>query len=158
MRIKSLTPEGMAAIRSSLLAFCRKYGDRRITHRALRWFQRLAHTRWGQGTLVAIAIEERRLVGVIAFGSYGLDESFIVVHPDYRNRRIGEQLLTHSLKTLKKVYTRVACDNLPSLKLCFSCGLVAFRLIRGPTGKPTLCLAGGNWNPEEVPWGTSASA
>lgn len=107
---------------------------------------------------MAIASEEKRLVGVIAFGCYGLEESFIVVHPDFRNRRIGELLLNHSLKTLKKVYTRVACDNVPSLKLCFSCGLVAFRLIRGPTGKPTLCLAGGDWNPEEVPWGTSATA
>ncbi len=88
MRIKSLTPEGMAAIQSSLLAFCRKYGDRRITHRALRWFRRLPHTRWKQGTLVAIATEEKRLVGVIAFGSYGLEESFIVVHPDHRTIRI----------------------------------------------------------------------
>jgi len=158
VRIKSLTPEEMAAIRPSLLSFCRKYGDRRITHRALRWFRRLPHTRWKQGTLVAIVTEEKRLVGVIAFGSYGLEESFIVVHPDHRNRRIGERLLAFSLQSLKKVYTRVACDNLPSLKLCFSCGLVAFRLIRGPTGKPTLCLAGGNWNPEEVPWGTSAGA
>jgi GNAT superfamily N-acetyltransferase len=156
VRIKSLTPEGMAAIRSSLLAFCRKYGDRRITHRALRWFYRLPYTRWAEGTLVAIATEGQRLIGVIAFGCYGLEESFIVVHPDHRNRRIGEILLNHALKSLKKVYTRVACDNIPSLKLCFSCGLVAFRLIRGPTGKPTLCLAGGNWNAEEVPWGQTA--
>jgi len=69
VRIKSLTPEEMAAIRPSLLSFCRKYGDRRITHRALRWFRRLPHTRWKQGTLVAIATEEKRLVGVIAFAA-----------------------------------------------------------------------------------------
>lgn len=106
---------------------------------------------------MAIATEERRLVGVIAFGRYGLEESFIVVHPNHRNRKIGELLLNYSLNSLKKVYTRVACDNIPSLKLCFSCGLVAFRMIRGPTGKPTLCLAGGDWNPEEVPWGNPDS-
>jgi len=158
VRIKVLTPEGMAAIRTSLLAFCRKYGDRRITHRALRWFYQLPNTRWTEGTWVAIATEERQLVGVIAFSRYGLEESFIVVHPNYRKRRVGERLLNHSLKSLKKVYTRVACDNTPSLKLCFSCGLVAFRLIRGPTGKQTLCLAGGDWNPDEVPWGTANSA
>jgi hypothetical protein len=51
---------------------------------------------------------------------------------------------------LGKVYTRVAYDNIPSLKLCFRCGLTAFAMTKGPTGKPTLWLGGGDYQKEEV--------
>jgi hypothetical protein len=41
-------------------------------------------------------------------------------------------------------------DNIPSLKLCFSIGMVAFDLFTGVTGKPTLWLGIGKWDREEV--------
>lgn len=154
MEIQILSPQRLSQLSPFLIPFIRKYGERRITHRAIRWLQKLANSKeahFSEGTLISIAVSQRKLIGIIAFGRFGLDESFIVVHPQHRKRKVGESLLYHALEDLEKVYTRVACDNIPSLKLCFSNGLVAFRLIRGPTGKPTLWLGGGKWTPKDVP-------
>lgn len=150
MHVQMLTPQQLALNRPKILTFFRKYGDKRITHKALRWLQQLSGEKYPEGTLASIAFEQKQIIGIIVFGRYGLDESIIAVHPAFRKKRIGETLLGHAMDELGKVYTRVACDNTPSLKLCFSSGLVAFRLFRGPTGKPTLWLAGGDWDPSEV--------
>lgn len=149
IRVVSIRPALLRRVRPLILRFCKRHGDRRITHRALRWLQGLREDGFSKGTWLAAALDGRRLAGVILFGSYGLDEAFIVVHPDYRKQAVGETLLAAALDSLDRVYTRVACDNLPSLKLCFKLGLVAFHLTTGPTGKPTLCLAGGNWSASE---------
>ncbi|SHE76294.1 Protein N-acetyltransferase, RimJ/RimL family [Seinonella peptonophila] len=125
--------------RPTLIRFIWKHGDQRITHQAIRWFRRLNNVEQ-EGTLVALAMEEKRLIGLTALSNYGLGEAFIVVHPRFRKSGVGEKLLQFTLQELPKVYTRVACDNIASLKLCFSCGLIAYKLISGPTGKPTLCL------------------
>ncbi|SEM96615.1 GNAT family N-acetyltransferase [Lihuaxuella thermophila] len=150
MNIRSISPAELERVRPAIVRFMRKYGDGRITHHAIRWFQRLKPEGCKEGTLVAAALDGKKVTGVIVFGNFGLDESFVAVHPAYRKQGVGEALLRYSIEKLKKVYTRVACDNIASLKLCFTCGLAAFRLIKGPTGKPTLWLGGGEWNPEEV--------
>ncbi|BCU81019.1 hypothetical protein JIR001_08020 [Polycladomyces abyssicola] len=150
MHIQILTPRQLSRHRLKILSFFRKYGEKRITHKALRWLQQLSGEQYPEGTLVSIAFENKQAIGIIVFGRYGLDESMIAVHPAFRKKGIGEALLGHAIDDLGKVYTRVACDNTPSLKLCFSSGLVAFRLFLGPTGKPTLWLAGGDWDPSEV--------
>lgn len=133
--------------RTRFIQFIIRYGDRRITHKAIRWLRRLKHIE-APGHLIAYVQDGNRMVGFTAIGDYGQKEAIIVVHPQYRKQRVGEQLLRYTLQELPKVYTRVACDNIPSLRLCFSCGLVAYRLIKGPTQKPTLCLAGGDWQNE----------
>jgi ribosomal protein S18 acetylase RimI-like enzyme len=150
VHVQRLTPQQLSQHSLKILSFFRKYGEKRITHKALRWLQQLSDEQYPEGTLASIAFEKKQIVGIIVFGRYGLDESIIAVHPAFRKNGIGEALLRHAIDELGKVYTRVACDNTPSLKLCFSTGLVAFRLFRGPTGKPTLWLAGGNWDPSEV--------
>ncbi|MFC4075793.1 GNAT family N-acetyltransferase [Salinithrix halophila] len=149
MEIRTLTPKQLHRIRPKLVRFSRNYGDRRITHRAIRWLRDLHSDPFPEGTLLAAATEGKRLTGFILFGKFGLEEAYIVVHPKFRNQRVGETLLEHAIGKLGKVYTRVACDNIPSLKLCFSMGLQAFHLTTGPTGKPTLCLGGGNWEASE---------
>ncbi|OYD08439.1 GNAT family N-acetyltransferase [Paludifilum halophilum] len=149
MNVYVLTPVQLKRLRPSILQFAKKYGDQRITHRALRWLKTLKSGPFPEGTWMATAVDGRRLIGFILFGRYGLEESFIVVHPSYRKKGVAETLLQAALDEMDKIYTRVACDNLPSLKLCFSAGLVAFHLIKGPTGKPTLCFGGGEWNPAE---------
>ncbi|MBA4495248.1 GNAT family N-acetyltransferase [Paenactinomyces guangxiensis] len=150
MNIRILSPRELDHVRSTIIRFMRKYGDGRITHHALRWFGQFNPDESTPGSFVAAALEGKKITGIIVFGNYGIDESFIAVHPGFRKQGVGEALLKHAIGHLDKVYTRVACDNVGSLKLCFSCGLVAFRLFKGPTGKPTLWLAGGNWNPKEV--------
>ncbi|PTM58049.1 GNAT family N-acetyltransferase [Desmospora activa] len=150
MRILTLTPQLLAQHRERLVHFSFRYGDKRITHKALRWLQRLPTDQsFPEGTWMAVALDEERLAGFILFGQFGLKEAIVIVHPDHRKKSVGEQLLTLALDRLDRVYTRVACDNIPSLKLCFSKGLIAFRLITGPTGKPTFILGGGNWSQEE---------
>jgi hypothetical protein len=58
----------------------------------------------------------------------------------YRNRHTGTALLTAQLERLGHLECHVACDNIPSLKMCFNSGLAAVDLVTGPTGKPTLLL------------------
>lgn len=128
----------------------KRYGDGRVTHKALRWFKELRSDSIPPGTYVAAALENKKIIGIIVFGEYGIQEAFIAVHPEHRKQGVGEKLLMSAVQELKKVYTRVACDNLPSLGLCFHCGLVAFKLTRGPTGKPTLWLGGGQFDPSEI--------
>lgn len=150
MLIRDLTPLQATTNKRIILRFMKRYGDGRITHRALRWFQQLNAESLPEGTHLSVALEQKKLIGVIAIGQYGLQEAFIAVHPDYRQQKVGEALLQHALEHLDKLYTRVACDNTASLKLCFNCGLVAFNLFKGPTGKPTLWLGGGNFQPKEI--------
>lgn len=95
-------------------------------------------------------MKTKKVTGIVVFGNYGIEESFIAVHPDYRQKRVAEQLLKKAIDSLGKVYARVAADNIASLKLCFTCGLVAFSLCKGPTGKPTFWLGGGNFRPDDV--------
>ncbi|MBA4549464.1 GNAT family N-acetyltransferase [Thermoactinomyces intermedius] len=150
MKIHAFPPQSLERIRKPLLRFLRRYGDGRITHQAMRWFHRLTPEELKEGTYIAAAYDEKKVAGIIVFGNYGIEESFIAVHPDYRQRGVGEQLLKQAIQSLGKVYARVASDNIPSLKLCFSCGLMAFSLCKGPTGKDTLWLGGGNFDPADV--------
>ncbi|MBH8602307.1 GNAT family N-acetyltransferase [Thermoactinomyces sp. CICC 23799] len=150
MKIHAFPPQSLERIRKPLLRFLRRYGDGRITHQAMRWFHRLTPEELKEGTYIAAAYDKKKVAGIIVFGNYGIEESFIAVHPDYRQRGVGEQLLKQAIQSLGKVYARVASDNIPSLKLCFSCGLMAFSLCKGPTGKDTLWLGGGTFDPADV--------
>lgn len=151
MKIRNLDPTDLNRHRKSLIQFITKHGDQRITAKALRWLTQLPAEDFAPGTLLTVILYEEKLAGFIAFADYGRVESFIVVHPAVRERNVGEHLVRHSLTELGRVYTRVSLDNVPSLKLCFRCGLHAFRLIKGPTGKPTFWLGGGDWKAEEIP-------
>jgi len=150
MNICKVSPSLFRRTKKQLVRFTIQHGDARITHRAIRWLKKLQPSELKDGTLILIAVIQKRLAGLVVFGNYGIDESFCVVHPQYRNQGIGEKLLKHSFRYLNRVYTRVATDNIPSLKVCFASGLVAFRLIKGPTGKPTFIFGGGDWKAEEI--------
>lgn len=145
----SIHPRQLKKVKPILLKFLQQHGDGRITHHALQWFKKLQPHQFDEGTCMTCALDQKKLIGIVVFANYGLTESFTAVHKKYRNQKIGEKLLKHSLSHLDRLYTRVATDNLPSLKLCFSCGMTAFQLIQGPTGKPTLVLGGGNWSRKE---------
>lgn len=150
MNIRKLDHHDLRKLRERLLFFIRHHGDKRITAKAIRWLQHLPAEPFPKGTLLAAGLVDGKIAGFTAFSDYGKQEAIIVVHPAARKQKIAEKLLNYSLKELGRVYTRVATDNIPSLKLCFSCGLKAFRLVSGPTGKPTLLLGGGNWSEKEI--------
>ncbi|MGA8942895.1 MAG: GNAT family N-acetyltransferase [Thermoactinomyces sp.] len=150
MKIYQFSPQAVGRIKKPIIRFMKRYGDGRITSRAIKWFNQQSEDSFKENSLIAAAYDGNKVTGIIVFGNYGIDESFIAVHPDYRQKRVGEQLLKKAIHSLGKVYARVAADNIPSIKLCFACGLVAFSLIKGPTGKPTFWMGGGNFSPEDV--------
>lgn len=150
MKIKTFRLGELLPYKQKIILFLRKNGEGRITHRALRWLNNITISNQTPGSIALIALEEKQLVGVMIFSRYGIEEAITAVHPSYRKQGVGEALLTEAKEKLGKIYTRVACDNIPSLKLCFRCGLIAFSLFKGPTGKPTLWLGGGNYNPEDI--------
>jgi hypothetical protein len=103
-----------------------------------------------EGTLVTLAVKEKKTIGILIISQYGIDESFMAVHKQFRNKHVAQQMVTQAYEKLGKMYGRVALDNMPSLKVCLANGMVAFHLFNGPTGKPTLWLGGGNWKKEDV--------
>lgn len=151
MILRRLTKEQTLRYRRKLLLFLRKHGDRRITRSALQWLERAeARDLSEEGTLILVALENRKLVGMILISRYGLREAAMAVHREYRNRNIAKALIHQTISTLGKMYGRVALDNLPSLKACLDNGMVGFHLFTGPTGKPTLWVGGGHWSKKEV--------
>jgi RimJ/RimL family protein N-acetyltransferase len=133
------------------LKFIQQYGDQRITHTVRKWFASISPEEFEQpGTDILIAVGNRLIVGISGFSQYGLQHSFAVIHPDHRSHGIGKEMLQTHIQHLGKVYTRVALDNIPSMKVCFSNQMVAFKLFNGPTGKPTLWFGGGQWSQKDV--------
>jgi ribosomal protein S18 acetylase RimI-like enzyme len=151
MPVREITPAALARIRSKLIRFIKIHSDKRITSQAIRWFTQLPEQALMEpGTLILVYIENKKLVGCIAVGEYGRQESFLVVHKAARTNGIGMSLTKAALERLEKLYVRIAADNTASLKTCFAAGMVAFACIRGVTGKPTLWLAAGDWSREDV--------
>ncbi|MXQ54138.1 GNAT family N-acetyltransferase [Shimazuella alba] len=150
MKITTFTLPNLMPYRQKVILFLRKNGEGRITHRALRWLSNISTSEHTPGSIALVALEEKQLAGVMIFSRYGIEEAITAVHPRYRKQGVGEALLMEAKEKLGKVYTRVACDNIPSLKLCFRCGFTAFQLFKGPTGKPTLWLGGGEYDPKDI--------
>lgn len=137
--------------REKLVKFFRQHGDKRITKEGIQWIRRVTKEQLEKpGSLIHCVVNEKMIVGVLIISNYGIDESFMAVHEKYRNQDIAQKMVEYSIKELGKVYGRVALDNIPSMKVCFHNGLVAFHLFDGPTGKPTFWLGGGNWRKEDV--------
>lgn len=152
MRIVKLTSRTPETFKKSLLGFITKYGDGHITKKAIRWLQNtpLSEIKKENGDVIHIYLNNKNsIIGVIAIANYGLKQAIIVVHPQVRKKGIAQNLVLGVLEDIDRFYVKVANDNIASLKLCFSVGMRAFDLIKGPTGKPTLVLGFGNWSSEE---------
>lgn len=146
MRVLPLTPSLLERKRPLLLSFVQRYGDSRITRKAIQWLQTVTLDPQRDGTLILVALEEKKLVGLFAIASHGLEEALLVVHRASRRRGIGKQLCETGQQLLPKLYVRVALDNTASLRCFLQSGFVGVKLLDGPTGKPTLCLASGAWS------------
>ncbi|WP_048600624.1 GNAT family N-acetyltransferase [Rubeoparvulum massiliense] len=152
MNILQLSEEQFSKHRGALLHFIQRYGDQRITFRAIRWIKRLPASKLSEaGTFVLVARSGNELKAVLVIGDYGKEEALVVVHPDSRNDGIGKALLDHLFRRIDRAYGRVAIDNLPSMKMCFGMGMVAIQLTTGPTGKPTLWFGMGKWSLDDLP-------
>lgn len=151
IRWLKLTERNLERHRKHLLLFFRKHGDKRITKAGMDWLRQAGKEDVNrEGNFMIYGLHNKLLVGVFIVVNYGIDESFIAVHRHYRNQDIGSEMIQRAITELGKLYGRVAMDNIPSLNLCFHNGMVAFQYLRGPTGKPTLWLGGGQWKREDV--------
>ncbi|MCS1351635.1 N-acetyltransferase [Mechercharimyces sp. CAU 1602] len=150
MEFQTLTSEQFQRMCPYLIHFFKNQGEKRITYQSLRWLHNQQNTGYELGTIATVALAQKRLAGALVLGRYGIEESLLAVHSTYRNQEIAETLLLQAKEELGKLYGRIECDNSASLKACFNAGLMAFRLIQGTTGKPTLWLAGGDWSEEEL--------
>jgi hypothetical protein len=151
MSVRKITGEQLPAVRGKLIRFFKLHGDKRITSRALAWFESLPPADLKKPeNLILIYVEEKRLLGCLAVADYGIKESFIAIHQEARQLGIAKLLVEYTLDNTEKLYARVALDNIPSMKTCFAVGMVGFSCITGPTGKPTVWMGAGNWRKEDV--------
>ncbi|WP_134699877.1 GNAT family N-acetyltransferase [Ammoniphilus sp. YIM 78166] len=152
MEVKQITAETLTKLRQRMIDFIRAgHGDRRITKQGFQWMKEVSPQDLQEpGTVLLIAIEDKKIVGLLATADYGRKEAFVLVHKLYRENGIGVALIQELMKRIDKVYGKVALDNIPSLKMCFAMGMVGFKVVTGPTGKHTLCLGLGNWRKDDV--------
>lgn len=152
MRLIKVTERTPESFKKKLIYFISKYGDGHITRKATIWLKNtpFSDIKKENGDLIHIYLNDKNnIIGVIAIANYGLKQAIIVVHPKVRNNGLARNLVIGTEEDINRFYVKVANDNIASLKLCFSVGMKAFDLIKGPTGKPTLILGFGNWHLEE---------
>ncbi len=139
MNIQSIAAQNLQSIKPLLLRFVAKYGERRITLEALRWLQQMnLETLANPGTELLIAREGTRLTGLSGVSGYGRNIAFVVVHPDYRGKGIGRELIRSHLNRLKAFSCTVALDNQASIRMCSGAGLKPVFYRRGTAGKPVV--------------------
>ncbi len=127
--------------RPALLSLARDHHSGRITPEALKWLQGLRGVDLNhQGNLVVLLLSGRRLAGTLACSDHGRDQSLIVIHRGFRGKGLSRHLISAAMKCLNEFHARIASDNLPSLKLFFSAGLVAYDVFVRANGKIILKL------------------
>lgn len=139
-------------LRKNIIKFVNMYGDGHITKRTIRYLTNTSFSElnFDKGDLIHIIIgKDKKIYGLIIIINYGLDYSIIVVKPEMRNKGLANNLSSEILLDIDRLYTKVAIDNIPSLKHCFSTGMQAFKLTKGPTGKTTLIFGLGKWSKTE---------
>ncbi|WP_235439837.1 N-acetyltransferase [Paenibacillus sp. DMB20] len=150
MEIGSVFPSNPAEwpdIRRQCYEFMRRFGSKRLTVEGCFHLKTLALDRLKQPgtalTAVTVRGEQGRMpIGLSFAAGYGQTACLVAVHPLYRGRRIGTSLLLYQLSRLGRLRCKVAVDNIASLQMCFHAGMRAIALEAGPTGKPTLVMAG----------------
>ena len=164
MQVKLLAPGQWAAARGRLLAFCRRYGDSRLTAAAMRELRELtpealahpahpAHAAAGpppgraataaassgvRTAAVAVAVDDGKLLGVAFAADAGERACLVAVHPDARGNGAGAALIKSLHSRWGRLVCSVAADNPASMQMCFRAGMKAVGMHAGPTGKPTL--------------------
>lgn len=76
--------------------------------------------------VVVVAIENGRLVGVLACADQGRSFAIVVVHRSYRKMGLAKKMLEKAVEASGGFYCEVAGDNFASIKTCCANGLVAY--------------------------------
>lgn len=150
------------AWKPAVLAFIRRYGDRRITVAALQRLHALdaaslareagtaivaARASMGAATPAAAGATGAAaagahdagptLIGVAAAIRHGSHACIVVVKPQWRGRGIGTAMLRELAAAVAPLSCTVAADNAASLSMCANAGFTRVEQCTGPTGKPT---------------------
>lgn len=144
MELELLTPEAWLKERRRFIEFAVRFGEKRITVFSLHAMRRLnadALRCAGDGFSSSAAAAVRiggRLAGIGFASGGGEDGCIVVVHPEARQRGVGSAILSALTERMNGLTCNAAADNYASMALCFSLGMHAVSLHKGPTGKPTL--------------------
>lgn len=144
MELQLLTPEMWMKEKRRLLGFIIRFGEKRITVASLHALRSLdaswlmADENGCSKAAIVIARSGRRITG-LGFAADGGDGGcLIVVHPSARRTGTGSAIMRGMMNALGHLACHVAADNIPSMALCFSLGMKAVSIHKGPTGKSTL--------------------
>jgi GNAT superfamily N-acetyltransferase len=127
---------------TDLVALAVEHGERRVRKASLDWLRELKVGSLGDhergGPLVLFVTDGEDAVGVTVSTFDTLGPNFTVVHTDHRRKGVGSMLVRAKLTPQMHYTTLVALDNVPSLRLMFSVGLVADGLVDNGSGKQVL--------------------
>ncbi|WP_435921816.1 GNAT family N-acetyltransferase [Paenibacillus sp. DYY-L-2] len=131
--------------KAEILAFTQNYGGKRIpsgTYRALMKLSPRDLLLPGSSLLFATLRTEDgpRVAGLSCVTDYGRGVSLVIVHPLYRRKGLGSELLARQLSILGRLAFSVRTDHVPCLQMCFRAGLRASRLVKGANGRAELQL------------------
>ena len=128
-------------LRKRVLTFVATHKDRHITPETSSRLRSLKRDELAElGSIVLVASEQNRLLGVLACKEHGKAFSLAVVRKTERSKGVGKQLLQRAIVELEEFHVEIASDNVPSLKLAFACGLKAYSVFVRDTGKVVLRL------------------
>ncbi|SFE22392.1 Acetyltransferase (GNAT) family protein [Paenibacillus catalpae] len=148
MELQLLTPEQWAKERKRLIDFAVRFGEKRLTVTAIHSLRRLPpELLSASDTVIAVARQGSRIVGLGYAAEAGEKSCIIVTHPEARGLGIGFAVMEAIMSRLGRLTCQVALDNVPSLTLFFRLGMKAVSMSTGPTGKPTLRF---EWSKEEA--------
>lgn len=143
MELLLLTPEIWIKEKKRLLSFIIRFGEKRITAASLYALRTLNPT-WletenGRSRAVIVLTKHNgRMTGLGFAADGGEGGCIIVVHPDVRRSGAGYAMMRAIMNKLGSLACHVAADNIASMTLCFSLGMKAVSIHKGPTGKSTL--------------------
>lgn len=141
MSILRINKEQWPRWKKRILNFVGRYKDKHITKEASSKLRALKKVDLGDpGTLVLVAAQNKRLVGVLVGVEHGKGCSLAVVKRSTRGRGLGKELLRRAIAELGSFHAEIASDNVPSLKIAFACGLLGYDVFVRDTGKTVLIL------------------
>lgn len=143
MEIKPLESKQFDKVKSKLLRFAVRFGERRITARALQALLQLNGRQLNpaSGTSVVIGVDRSRLAGISVVVDHGDTASFVVIHPAYRGQSLGTTLLREQINRHGRLICRVAADNSASQTMCTRAGMSVIGIDSEPAGKVTIRFA-----------------
>ena len=141
MLITKVSPETWLRLRKKVLVFVANHRDRHITPETSARLRSLTRNDLAElGTIVLVATEQNRILGVLACKEHGRCFSLAVVRKAERSKGVGKELLRRAIVEMGEFHVEIASDNVPSLKLAFACGLRAYSVFVRDTGKVVLRL------------------